>query len=324
MFVGLFVLSLIFSLVISAWTEVRAGTSEYPTRAITLIVPYAAGGPTDLTARAVAEAMEKHLKQPVMVANKPGAAGTIGGNAVVTARPDGYTLGFLNIAASLTEAFSYFYEAPYTSKDLRPISSIVYAVAAVTTKGDAPWNSLKELVESAKKEGGIKVLTSGRNTQGYMFMRILEKKERAGIVPVPMNSDADIIRDILGGHAPAAILMNTSAIKGLADAKKIRILAFCLKERTDFAPEIPTVVELGYKLPPVGSLGLYGPKKLPEAVVKRIDEAARKVVEEPDFKAKIRHMGERMAYEGPAGFQKFNDESLEQLQAFFKEEGLIK
>ncbi len=320
MFAGLSCLSL----AICSWSELHAGTPGYPNRPITLVVAVAPGGVTDLTARAVAEAMEKHLRQPMVVVNKPGGAGYIGGNAVVNAKPDGYTLGFFSMVSSIPEAFTYFYEAPYTSKDLRPISRTAYVVMAITVKGDAPWKSLKDLVEFARKEGGIKVLTSGKNSQGYMFMRILEKKEKAAIACVPMNSDADVMRDVLGGHAPAGTPIYTSTIRGLVEAKKLRILAFCLKERAEFAPDIPTVFELNYKLPPIGAIGVYGPQKVSDDVVERIDGAARKIAEEPKFKAKIRSLGVRMAYEGPAGFQKFNDESIEQSLAFFKEEGLVK
>jgi len=323
-FAGLFCSFLVFSTVISSWTEVHAEISEYPNRPITLVVATGAGGATDLTARAVAEAMEKHLKQPMVVVNKPGGAGTIGGNVVVTAKPDGYTLGFFSFISSLPEAFRYFYEAPYTSKDLRPISRIVYAVTGVTVRGDAPWNSIKDLVEFAKKQGGFKILTAGKNSQSYMFVRILEKREKAGITAVPMNSDAEVLTALLGGHAPGGMLYNSMAIKGLVDAKKLKILAFCLKDRTDFAPDIPTVVELGYKLPPVGALGVYGPQKVQDEVVEKIDGVARKIVEEPDFKAKIKSMGLPRAYEGPSGFEKFNAQSKEQLEDFFKEEGLVK
>ena len=323
-FVGLFCSILVFSLVIPSWTELHAGISEYPNRPISMILPYAPGGPTDLSGRALAEAMEKHLKQPVVVVNKPGGAGTIGGYAVVSAKPDGYTLLYSNQATSLPEVFSYFYDSPYTSKDLRPISRILITIVAITVKGDAPWNSLKDLVESAKKLGGMKMATSGKNTTGYMFARILERKEKAGFTAVPMNSDADIITALLGGHVPVGNLVNTMTVKGLADAKKVKILTFLAKRRTDFSPNIPTVVELGYDLTPVGFLGFFGPQKMPDEAVEKIDGVVRKVVQEPDFKAKIKGMGLVMDYGDPSDFERFIGEAIKDYQSFYREEGLVK
>lgn len=324
MFVGLFFLFIVFFLVISSWTEGHALISDYPNNPVTFIVPAAPGGPTDLVARAVTEAMQKHLKQPTVVVNKPGAATIIGANVVVTAKPDGYTLGFLNQGGSLPEVFSWFYKAPYTSKDLRPISKIVVTLVGIAVRGDAPWNSLKDLVEFAKKQGGMKVATTGKNTTGYMFVRLLEKAERAGIVPMPMNSDTDIIAAVLGGHVPAASPVTTMTVRGLMDAKKIKILAFLLKERTDFARDIPTVFELGYELPPIGFIGLFGPSKTPDEVAERIDGVVRKIVEEPDFKAKIKGMGLRIDYEGLSEFDKFNAQRKELYHSFFKQEGMVK
>src|SRR4030065_1186854 len=117
---GLFCL-LMSSLLIGSFVPEIAAAS-YPARTITLVVPYAPGGVTDLGARALAEAMERHLKQPVVVVNKPGGGTTIGGNAVVTSKPDGYTLGFFPTSASIPEVFTHFYQAPYSSKDLKPVS----------------------------------------------------------------------------------------------------------------------------------------------------------------------------------------------------------
>src|SRR4030067_3772133 len=136
--------------------DLYASSSTYPDRTVTMVVPYPAGGVTDLSARALAERMEKHLKQPVVVVNKVGGRATVGGFAVVTAKPDGYTLGFFPIASSLPEVFSYFYDAPYSSKDLRPISRVAGTAMSFAVKVDAPWNSFKDIVEFARKNPRMK------------------------------------------------------------------------------------------------------------------------------------------------------------------------
>jgi tripartite-type tricarboxylate transporter receptor subunit TctC len=156
---------------------------------VTVIVPYPAGGVTDLAARTLTEAMEKHLKQPVVVSNKVGGATTIGGYAVATAKPDGYTLGFFPVAPTIPEAFEYFQEAPYTSKDIRPISGVTTPVMAIVVKEDAPWNSFKELIEYAKKNPGVKVGTGGKQTLQYMFMAATNRTDKTRFVGIPFAGD---------------------------------------------------------------------------------------------------------------------------------------
>jgi tripartite-type tricarboxylate transporter receptor subunit TctC len=318
---GLFCLLFSFLLVASFSTKIHAG--GYPEHPITLVVPYAPGGVTDLGARALADAMEKHLKQPVVVVNKPGGGTTIGGNAVATAKPDGYTLGFFPTSASLPEVFSYFYEAPYSSNDLKPISRILAPVLAITVKEDAPWNNLKDLVEYARKNPGMKMGTHGKSTLGYLVMTTVAKAEKVSFIDVPFAGDSKIVPAILGGHVPFGTPA-FPAIKSLLEAKKLKVLALCIEKRADFAPEIPTVVELGYKLAFVSYLGVFGPKGLPDDVVKKIDEVVHKISEEKDFRSKINNMGTQLNYETTSFFEKSLSRYRENLHAFFKEEGLVK
>lgn len=301
--------------------QVRA--QQYPARAITLVVPYAPGGVTDLGARVLAEAMQKHLKQPVVVVNKPGGGTTIGGNAVATAKPDGYTLGFFPTSAAIPEVFSYFYEAPYTSKDLQTVSHVAGPVLAVTVKADSPINTLKDLVEYARKNPDTKVATHGKSTLGFLVMATIGKAENVRFIDVPFAGDSLITPAILGGH----VLVGTPAypaIKSLLDAKKLKVLALCIKKRAEFAPDIPTVVELGYKLAFVSFLGVYGPKGLPADIVKKLDTVNAQVTKDLDFRAKMNNMGTNVAYESTAPFEKTQAMYKENLQAFFKEQGLVK
>jgi len=128
MMAGLFFLVPGLFVGICFFSEAYAASSTYPDRPINLVVPFLPGGVTDLGARALAEPLEKLLKQSVVVVNKPGGATTVAGNYVATSKPDGYTLGFFPDMASTPEVFSYFYEAPYSSKDLKPICSAMVPV----------------------------------------------------------------------------------------------------------------------------------------------------------------------------------------------------
>ena len=297
--------------------------AEYPSRTITMIVPYPAGGVTDLGARALADSLEKHLKQPVVVVNKVGGGTTIGGYAVASAKPDGYTLGFFPLATAIPEAYTYFQEAPYTSKDLRPICSAVETCYSFIVKEEAPWNSLKELVEFARKNPGIKVSTGGKQTQQNMLLTLLNRIEKTGFVGVPFAGDPQNLSALLGGHTTLG-LMDFSVAKSLVDAKKLKALAVVTEKRVDFAPNVPTVVELGYPLVYVSILGINGPKGLPDEVVQKIDDLVSKICREQDFQTKIRNTSLQINHQDSATYPKSLEKYKINVLNFFKEEGLIK
>ena len=295
----------------------------YPEKPITLVVPMAPGGTTDLGARVLAGVMEKELKQSVVVVNKPGGAMTIGGFAVASAKPDGYTLGFLAGAGSIPEVFSYFYSAPYASNDLRPISRFQTVVLTVTVKGDAPWNSLKELLAYARNNPRMKFGSHGKSTQGYVILTTIAKEEKVTLVDVAFESDGTIVPALLGGHIPIGTPA-LSSIKSLREAKKVKVLAVLMDRRADFAPDVPAVTEFGYKLPYIGYNGLFGPKGTPDEVVKKIDEVVHRILDDKEFQTKCRNMDLQLSYADPATFAKSIAQTKEELAAFFKEEGLVK
>ncbi len=301
--------------------EVHAAT--YPDRTITIVVPFPAGGLSDLGARIIAEAMEKHLKQPVVVVNKTGGMGTVGGYAVTSAKPDGYTLGFFANMTNMPEAFSYFYQAPYSGEDLRAVSSIQTAVLGWTVKGDSPWNSVRDIADFARKNPGMKVGHPGKATVAYLSIVSVAKAEKVNLIDVPYQGDALIVPAVVGEHIPVGVV-GFPAVRSLYEAKKVKVLALCLEKRAEFAPEIPTIVELGYKLAAFPYLGIFAPKGTPDEVVKKIDEVIHKISEEKDFRTKSNSMGLQVIYENTASFEKSIIRAKEGLQVFFKEQGLVK
>ena len=304
-------------------TSLQAAGPEYPTRTITMIVPFPAGGVTDLGARTLAEAMDRHLKNPVVVVNKVGGATTVGGYAVASAKPDGYTLGFFPNGAVIPEAFTFFQDAPYTSKDIKPISGVVAALLSVAVKEDAPWNSLKELIEYAKKNPGLKVGTGGRQTVQHMLLTTLNKTEKTGLVGVPFSGDATNLPALLGGHTSVG-MMDYSVLKSLVDAKKVKVLAILSNRRAEFATNVPTVVELGYPIVYAPLLGLVGPKGIPEEIVQKLDNLVAKISAEQDFQARMRNIPLLLMYENTATYEKSSAKNRDNILAFFKEEGLVK
>lgn len=301
----------------------EVGAADYPDRAITLVVPYPAGGVTDIGARALAEALEKQLPKPVVVLNKPGGGTTIGGYAVVAAKPDGYTLGLLPPSASIPEAYTYFYDAPYASKDLKPICRVMSPVGALSVKSDSPINSYKDLVDYIRKNPGTKWAINVKSSPSYSLLRRVAKTEKLEIVEVPFNGDPDSIVAILGGHVVVGSATYPS-IKSLVAAKKLKMLALVIDKRPDFAPDVPTIVELGYKLPPGLPIDLFGPKGTPEAIVKKLSDTVSMISGDHAFRSKLMDLGILPWYEDTKSIEVTLQKEKKELQAFFKEEGLVK
>ena len=312
-----------FTAVVTLCAGVQSVSAEYPERTITLIVPYPPGGVTDLGARALGEAMERHLNKPVVVVNKAGGATTIGGNAVANAKPDGYNLGFFPSSASIPEVYTYFYQAPYSSKDLKPVAKIAVPVLTIAVKGDSPLNNLKDLVEYVRKNPGTKIGIHGKSTQGYLVMRTIAKNENVNLIDVPFDGDTKIVPAILGNHVPAGTPAYPS-VYSLIDSKQIKALVLLIDKRADFAPNIPTIVEAGYKLPAGSYLGVFAPKGIPDDLVKKLNDVIAKIAQEPEFRNKVHNMGIQVLFEDTKSFERSIDQYKENLQSFFKEEGLVK
>jgi tripartite-type tricarboxylate transporter receptor subunit TctC len=319
--VGIVLVFMAFVLILSG--GVRSASAEYPERPITLIVPYPPGGVTDLGARAFADAMEKHLKKPIVVVNRTGGATTIGGNAVATAKPDGYTLGFFPPAASIPEVYTYFYQAPYSSKDLKPVSRITTAVGAIVVKGDSPMNSFKDLVEYVRKNPGTKWGINVKTSPSYIIIRAICRAENLNIIDVSFEGDTKIVPAILGGHIPVGSPTYPS-VKSLVDAKQLKLIVLLIDRRAEFMPNVPIIVELGYKQPPGLANALFAPKGTPDDIVKKLSDTAAKVSREPEFRSKLMDLGIVPSYEDTKSFEISIEKEKQELQTFFKEEGLAK
>jgi len=316
LFIGLF-------LTIFSATSIQAASPEYPNRTVNVLVPFPPGGSTDLAARTLVESMERHLKYPVVVVNKVGGATTVAGYAVASAKPDGYTLGFFPPGAAIPEAYVFFQEAPYASRDLKHIAAVEAPLISVAVKEDALWNTFKELIEYAKKNPGLKVGTAGKHTVQHMLVTTLNKMEKTGFVAVPFSGDATNLPAMLGGHTSVA-MMEYSALKSLVEAKKVKVLAFVTNKKAEFAPNIPTVVELGYPIVYLPIVGLLGPKGLPEEIVEKLENLVAKICTEQDFQTRMRNVPLQIMYQNSSTYEKSNLTYKENILTFFKEEGLVK
>jgi len=278
---------------------------DYPTKPITFYINFA-GGSTDISCRALLEATSKYLGQPLIPVIKTGGAGTVGAMAVMSAKPDGYTLGVCQ-SGTLT-ILPHTEECPY--KDLSGFTLIANfgkQIYPLTVRSDAPWNTWKEFIEWARKNPrAAKIGTSGaRSTQTpSMAMWVAEQREKAEFTFVVFKGGGEVLMALLGGH----ITMNTQLLD-ISTAEyinqgKLRILAFLRKE--DKMPgyeSLPSIQELyGFDSP--AFLGVWGPKGLPEYVVKKLDDAFTKAVEDPRFVEVMNRMYMPIVYMDRAKMEK--------------------
>ncbi|HUL29639.1 MAG TPA: tripartite tricarboxylate transporter substrate binding protein, partial [Thermodesulfobacteriota bacterium] len=221
------------------------------------------------------------------------------------------------------EVYSYFYGAPYTSNDLTPVCRVHFLLNVITAREDAPYNTLKEFVEYARKNPGVKYGHNGKASLQYLVMSTIAKAEKLNLIDVPYDGDGAILPALLGGHIPLGVPA-FSVIKSQVTAKKLKILASCTEKRTSFTRDVPSLVELGYKLPYIISMGLYAPAKTPEAIVKKLDDVAAKIVENREFQKKNAEMDMILSFAGSAAFKKEMGQFKENVSAFFVEQGLVK
>jgi len=318
--VGLF-----FAALLSGIFAVDSRAAGYPERPITVIMPYPPGGVTDSTARALAEGLSHHLKQPVVVMNRPGAGGTIGANAVATAAPDGYTLGFFPMMAAAPEAFRFGYEARYSSTDFRAIASVAATAMSFVVKFDSPLQSMKEVVELARKSGGLPIGVTDKQNLPSMILIKIAAREGVKLELVPYGGDSKTLPALLGGHVPVAAI-DYSVVRGLVDAKKVRLLAVCTENRLNLAPDVPTVGELGYELPYRSVVGLFGPKGLPDDMVKILQDLVGTITKESRFIDRMKQLSIQPAFKDAATYQQSLFRDRDNLREFFRrqDEAMLK
>ena len=262
----------------------RAKDPDYPTKPITFIISFGAGGTADLSGRAFAEAASKYLDQPFISVNKPGAGGTIAATAVMSAKPDGYTLGTILTSAAFVAPFSG--EAPY--KDLSSFTMIAnYGnnVYPLMVMNDAPWNTWREFIEWARKNPrGAKIAITGARSvasQGLVLWQV-EKQEQVEFTYVTFKSSAEILSATLGGHVTLyGSTVDPSTVPYLKE-RKLRVLTYLGRDKIPGYETIPSLHEIyGFSIPNL--MGVYGPKGLPDNVLKRLDDGFSKAVKDPDF-----------------------------------------
>ena len=289
---------------------------SYPSRPITIVAPFPPGGVADLTARPVAAAMEKVLKNPVGVVNKTGAAGAVGMQFVATSKPDGYTLLLaLSSISIIPEADKLFGRQPaYTVDQLVPIALVSADATVLVVRAESPWKTAKDFIDDPRRRPGeISFSSSGIYGTLHMAMELLSHAAGIKLRHVPHAGAAPALTAILGGHVDA-LASGPAVVLPHIKAGKLRALAGWGDKRVAALPDVPTFKELGY---PGAEFyiwaGLFAPKGTPEPVLARLRDAMRTAVADPDFKAAMDKLETPIAFKQGAEFQAFFDADARRL-----------
>ncbi|MBM3565777.1 MAG: tripartite tricarboxylate transporter substrate binding protein [Alphaproteobacteria bacterium] len=299
---------------------------KFPSRAITMIVPFPPGGVADQTGRPVAAGMEKALKQPVIVANKPGAGGAVGMASVAHAKPDGHTiLAGLSSISIIPEADKLFDRKPaYEMNQLAPIALITSDPTILVVPADKPWKTVADLVADAKKRPGeISFSSSGLYGTLHMAMEMFAHGAGIKLKHVPFNGAGPAMTALLGGHVDA-LASGPGVVIPHIKAGKLRALGNWGDKRVTSLPDVPTFKELGYKdVEFYIWAGIFAPAGTPEAIQKTLRESVKAAVNDAEFKATMEKLQTPISYLDAPEFKKFWDKDAAMLAAAVKRVGRI-
>ena len=282
--------------------------AQYPNKPVRLVVPWPAGGVTDLAGRAMAHALAERLKQPVVVENKAGAAGTIGAASAAQSPADGYTLLLASsethaIAPNLRKELAYD-----PRKDFVAIARFAINPFSVVARPDFPAATLKEVVALAKKQPGKYTYSSaGLGSASQIAMETFKSLAQVDIVHVPFQGQAPAITSLLGGQTDFQVLPAGSATP-LRKSGKIKVYAVTTQDRFFDMPDVPTLREEGFDMSFANWFGLVAPASTPASVVQRIADDTSAALKSDETRAGLRKLGlDAYPSSSPAEFQKFVD-----------------
>lgn len=274
------------------WTCAATAQAQpaWPAQPIKLIVPFTPGSTSDVTARAVAQQISGPLGQPVVVENRPGAAGGIGMQAVARSKPDGYTLVVGSVSSTVVPAI--LMKAPMfdLARDFAPVGTIANTPLVLTVVKGSPISSVAELVAAAKK--APQTLTYG-NSAGLFQVAMEALNQRAGIdlLGIPFKGPADAATELLGGR----LTVNPDSLGAagnMLQAGRMHALAVFAAQRTPTLPSVPTMTELGYKdFVFNGWIGLLAPAGTPQPIVQRLQREIAKAIETEEIRTLYRNLG---------------------------------
>jgi tripartite-type tricarboxylate transporter receptor subunit TctC len=317
------VFSFALATALSILVAASAHAQDYPTRPVRLIVAFTPGGTTDLTARLIADEMQRTLGQAVAVENKPGANGAIAAQYVAQSDPDGYTLFFTTVGAvAIAPAFRS--DLPYDPlKDFAPVGKAAINSPMLVVSADMRANSAGELAELARrKPGAITIGITGRGAMSDLGLQLFEASAGIQLQSVPYRGAAQAITDILAGHLDG-LVGDVPTVMGQVQAGRLKALATTSKERSDIFPNVPTFAEEGFA-DAVGDnwAGVLAPAGTPAPAIAKFSAAMVAALNDPGLRQRLRDSGTTPAPSSPEEFGAYLREEIARWGAVIKEKGL--
>jgi tripartite-type tricarboxylate transporter receptor subunit TctC len=307
---------------------VRSASAQanYPSRPITMICPWGAGGGTDATARIVASLLEKDLGQPVNVVNRTGGSGVVGHQAISSAQPDGYTLGIITVEIAMMHWQGL---TELTPRNYTPIALMNEDPPGLQVNAASPYKNVKELAEAIKAAPPGKLKASGTGQGGIWHLALIGWLQAMGlkadhIAWVPSNGAAPGMQDLAAGGIDL-VPCSVPEARAMIEAGKARSLAILAPERNPTFPNIPTLKEeMGIDYSTGAWRGFAGPPKLPADIQAKLVSAHKKVYDSKEYKDFMSNRGFGVKWADPQGFAQFMDAADEQMGKAMKAAGLAK
>lgn len=278
--------------VVASSAAVAQGAQGYPARAITLVVPYTAGGITDATARAVANALSERVGQTVIIDNKPGAGGAIGADHAARAAPDGYTLFFGTRGTQVTNAMIQKDANIPPASAFAGVHAVNAAATVIVANQSAPYKTLQELIDYAKANPNkISYGTAGNGSAAHLTSAVFMDLTGAQMTHVPYKGSAPTIQDLIGGSIELAFDYPITTASFIQDGR-LRPLAVLYDERISALPDVPTAAELGVKGAESSSwMGIFAPAQTPRPIIDKLAGAMKQVMEDPEIQKRMVEFG---------------------------------
>jgi tripartite-type tricarboxylate transporter receptor subunit TctC len=281
------------------------GAESFPTQPIQVIVPFSPGGATDLLARAVEKIWTKYSPQPMIIINKPGAAGVMGTEYVVRSKPDGYTL-LMGYGAGCHLIVPHLQKLPYdTFKDLAPIARLSIHSIVVCVGGKSPINSMKDLIDWQKAGNKPTAAVSGAGGSNDITIKAVAKRANITITSVPFEGGAPAITALAGGHLTLGVGQPSEVMPHIL-AGRFKAIGVALENRDPALPQVPTLREQGIDVSVWGAvMGFAAPAATPPEVIEYISATLKKVSEDAEFKQIMDSLYQPILYQNPKDFAAF-------------------
>ena len=300
-----------------------AQTGAYPVKPIRIIVPFAAGGSTDILARMAADTISTSLKQPVVVENRAGASGNIGMEAVSRAQPDGYTLLFTSTNLTLNPAV--IDKVPYDPvQNFSGVTMLAFAPLLLITKPDFAGGTLDSLIKHGQKNpGDLNFSSSGAGGAPHLAGEMLKLRANIDMTHVPYSGAAPAITDIVSGQVQMTFTTYVSA-RAMLQADRLKALAVASDERLPVLPDVPTFAEEGLPNFEIGTMfGLLAPKGTPEPVIQSIYGAIKTASASTEFQKKITEQGASVVVNTPEAYDAYIRKDVSKWAELIKQIGKV-